>query len=98
MTTAIPTTERFYKYLMRVYQIIEKNRDWYEDLLNNKISDQQFTVSTFLKNLTTLIKLQNIFNLCTKNKDFMSAKDFRNCFGLDQELALLRVLCLTTSY
>ena len=31
---------------MRVYQIIEKNREWYEDLLNNKISDQQFTVSS----------------------------------------------------
>ena len=46
LTTAIPTTERFYKYLMRVYQIIEKNREWYEDLLNNKISDQQFTVSS----------------------------------------------------
>ena len=47
MTSAAPapTTKRFYKYLTRVYHIIEKNRDWYEDLLENKVSDHQFTVS-----------------------------------------------------
>ena len=73
---------------MRVYQIIEKNREWYEDLLNNKISDQQFTVSSCSKLILVVRQIQKIFDLCSKNKEFMSAKDFRNCFGLNQELAL----------
>merc|ERR1711935_705757 len=65
-----PTTKRFYKYLTRVYHIIEKNRDWYEDLLENKVSDHQFT---------------KIFNFCSSDANFMTPAELRSCFGLSRE-------------